>query len=326
MLIKPALLVLWFALIITWINRHLQGEGWLLEIALPFAALLYALITTLIDYYLDEDEQKSSMNSLRAFFRQMLQFRLLALLYLSAAILSLFYTSVTVLPTKEIRDRRIELTAAGSVSSTVDVESRLEKAKNLHFWINPFATQYILEVSGFRTATISVPPLLGTRIVPDRDLTPLPTILYRIDPTGFQVLGTNGSFQLFRRTESGYLPLAEVRGNHAWFSGPRRAQSNDLRNEWRLELISRNYDPESRANMMLRWRNPRLLQPDPEITEGDVVCALVANIDNKVISAAVETIGRANYVDIPLGELPDDTTNTGDEPADTCRLLESGAG
>ncbi|MCP4768940.1 MAG: hypothetical protein GY875_22100 [Gammaproteobacteria bacterium] len=139
------------------------------------------------------------------------------------------------------------------------------------------------------------------------------------------MLASKGWLLLYRKNDDQFVLQAEDRGNHAWFTGPRRHQSNDLRNEWRLEAAATKVDPTSLAKMMLRWRNPKELMLEQDLVENDVICALITNIDKKILYGAVEIIGPEEYVDISLGDLGNELPNTAGSGDAVCRDLYAGA-
>jgi len=326
MLVKVVLLALWLALVEAWLFKHfhssLEIDDILILIGLPFGSVWF---TTLFDYLVDEDSQKSMKGRFKGMVMRLLNFRVIAMLYLIAFTATMVFATVSITPAKEIRQRTLSLIPLGGTKASASAQTSLEKTVDLHLFINPFAIEYELTVTGYVPRVISVLPVVGTKIVPDRHLVRLPTVLFRPSRKGSELLASRGWFYLYRKVDDQFVKLAEDQGNRAWYTGPRRQQSNDLRNEWRLEAAAEKVDPTSLARMMLRWRNPKELGLERDIAENDVVCALITNIDKKILSGAVEIIGAEEYVDISLGELGNDLPNTADTGDAVCRGLYAGA-
>ena len=109
--------------------------------------------------------------------RSLLATPAIVLLYLGGGVLAATYSSVTVIPPREGKGLTVEVAAIGAAKAEARGEiSTGEPPARLRLFTNPFGRDLRLSVRGFVAQTITLYPLTGLTVDPDRDLRPLPTL------------------------------------------------------------------------------------------------------------------------------------------------------
>lgn len=301
MLINVILFALWFAIVDFWLIRHLGSTNAGELLGLPLGA---AVITAVIDFFIDTEEQENVKKNVRRIIKRHLNWRVIGILYLLSFTFAMVFTSLHITPFENNKSKSISLIALNSNTAIKTEQSRATEPVRFLLFINPFTTYYKLKITGYLDKVVGLHPFVGTTIVPSQDLIKLPTLLYRPSGQSNELLANNGWFELYRKHSDGTFHLiTEKQGKKAWFSGPRRQQPNALHNEWRLELSANDFKAKPAAILMLRWRNPMLLDLKNEIGPEQLVCALITNIDRKKYFAGmVAKITTNPYQDLSLAD------------------------
>ena len=335
-LIYTGLLAFWVAMVDLWLKRH-YGSGTSINdisklVGIPLGGLLSVGV---VDFLLGKDKRESIGQTIKAYFRQIinthLNGRVLTLLYLGSVVLAATHSTISIGPVKGGKDTEIVLTPIGASSSAVKDKLDSTKVTDFHLWINPFATLYELSVSGYLPAVVSIRPFFGTTVIPERDLIQSPTVLFRPPSIGFEILGSDGRFELYLKTNSGFSNIANDKGKHAWYFGPRRNQPGGLRYEWQIEAKALGLSERQTAIQMQYWRNPKKLDIGA-IGPNNVVCALISNHDHNIyIAGVVGNVTKEQYIDLPLGEIQYDTVNPENNGSNNtgnsvCTHLDEGTG
>jgi len=267
-------------------------------------------------------------DKIRAFFRNHIRWRVIVLVYIVTLAVTATYTTVSIDATTA-GERGFVLSSINFPGRKASGTTASDSLTDIHLWINPFATQYQLSVTGYLPAVVDVKPFFGSLIVPDRDLTAVPTILIRPYFQGLVTLTNGGTLRTYKRTADGFSELDNRQGNNAWFMGPQRKLPTDLQNSWQIELTALGMDPPLAANLLQRWRSPKAIATKTTFAVGDTLCALIANSDETTyVAGAVVRITRDDYIDLPLRDFPHESTNTdrGASGTGQCVLLDSGTG
>lgn len=331
LIVRTAILATWMVLFDLWLAQHynigLNMDGLLKLVGLPLGGVIFIRV---VDFFVSEKERVKAVNGIknkiRKFINSHLNFRVLGLLFLVSGVFAAVYTTITIGTVDDGADREIVLKRVTTQEEIIDDTITAGRAKIVHLWINPFGSQYQLSIKGYLPEVISVKPFIGTLIVPERDLVEIPTVLFRPSYNANQVLLYGGRLKVYLKTGDIFKELASAGGSHAWYMGPRRNQPGELRYEWQIETRALGYSDQVSAILMQRWRNPKLLEVDNNnIVPGQVICAVVTNVDGKPMAGVVGSIGRQEYIDLPLGDLRNETGNSIDTGDTACDWLDAGA-
>lgn len=301
MLIKVILFALWVAIVDFWLVRHLGSANVGELIGLPLGTAVFIAV---IDFFIDEQEQESVKQNVRLILKRHLNWRVISTLYLVSFSFAMVITSLHLTPIEGDKPHQVSLFELSANLPIKTAQSTPNKPLSFLLFINPFAAQHTLKVSGYLDKVISLKPFLGTTVVTSQELVKLPTLLFRPSGLSNELLANKGWFELYRKTSNGQFHLlSEEQGKLAWFTGPRRQQPNILHNEWRLELSANDFNTKSAAILMLRWRNPKALMLKNELGPTQIVCALITNIDRKrYFAGMVAKITTNPYQDLPLAD------------------------
>ncbi len=334
LLVRTVLLAIWVALVDLWLARHFRTGLSINELSMTVGVPLASLFSVgVVDYLVGRDSRESAVDSIKNYFRHFmtthLSTRVLSLLFILSTAIAATYSTISIAPTGG--NHEITVTPVALQEPVISDHISPSSAKDIHLWINPFATRYELAISGFLPKVITVKPFLGTTILPAIDLLQMPTVLFRPSIKSYEVLGSGGQLELYRKANETFEKIAEDSGTHAWYIGARRNQPGELRNEWQLEAQALGLGEQVIAILMKRWRNPKLLTT-VALGPDEIICALVSNVERKVIVAGVVgTIERQEYIDLPLGDIENDVAkvhnNTDGNPgSNVCNWLDGGAG
>ena len=332
LLIRVVLLAVWVAMVDLWLARHFRSGVSANELLMLLGVPLGSLwCVGVIDFLLGKEKRQSFVDSLREYGRRFLVTHLkggvIAVLYVGSVLLAATYTTVSIDATPEGRKKYV-LSSLAFSDKSVTGETAVDRVRDIHMWVNPFAPEYRLSIDGFLAGNIRVKPFFGTLVVPGRDLVATPTVLFRPDFTSNTILASGGWFQLYQKTGEGFVKIAEEQGTHAWYLGPRRNQPGELHSDWRLEMAELGLGKKESAILMRRWRNPKSLKTDP-IGPNQILCALVSNIDkSRYVAGAVTIVTRKEYIDLLIGDLRNgqDTSTINHSGASLCAWLDAGAG
>jgi hypothetical protein len=332
LLIRVVLLAVWVAMVDLWLVRHFRSGVSTNELLKLMGIPLVSLWSVgVIDFLLGKEKRQSFEESIKDYARQFLKTHLkggvIAVLYIGSVLLAATYTTVSIDATADGRKKYV-LSSLAFPEKSITGETAVDKVSDIHMWVNPFAPEYKLSIDGFLAGNIRVKPFFGTLVVPGRDLVATPTVLFRPNFSAYQNLASGGWFQLYKKTDDGFVLISEQQGKHAWYLGPRRNQPGELHSDWRLEMLEQGHGQQESAILMRRWRNPRPLETEA-VGPNQIICALVSNIDKtKYVAGTVTIVTRNEYIDLLIGDLSNDqdTSTINDSGASLCAWLDAGAG
>ena len=326
-------LALWALLLSLWVKRHIPFVSELaLLVLLPLGS---ALFTGVLDFLTVEEEKTKFKTQLREFIRERLDTRLLVIVYVIFATMVLLNTSVTIIPVQDGKTRKATLVKLESNTRVHSGKLKPQKTAQLPiYFANPFAVNYVLKLEGYLDKVITVPPVTGAVIVPEQDLQPLPTVLFRPMTVEATTLGNGGSTHWFTKDVDGsYQYETSASGQTSWLTGIKRKQPTDMQFQWSLQTQAMGLNDAIEANMLLLWRQPKQLKSNSADTvvqfrPEQMVCALIANQDGgKFISGIVVNITTETYQDVEvgyyeMGGLKDEMGNISADGDAICRELE----
>jgi len=259
--------------------------------ALPF---LTAVLTTA--------EKGGIAKILRIAGRVLLWTPALVAFYVAGAIVALTVSTVRIIGETERPIGRVELTFLGrSGFPRVDSSGR-EGLVRFTTLTSPFGSPVRLEVAGFAPATFTLYPLGGLTVRLGRDLSVLPTVLFRPGTRALQALVNGGVFRVWMVTPGDSALLAETTAvvvRSSFVMGEPRVIPGAMLEEWRLELTCE--EPVIRDQALLAWRRPvplrtRALRPGP----GDRVRAEVWASDTTLVAQTEVVLSGETQIDVPV--------------------------
>ncbi|MEM7097950.1 MAG: hypothetical protein AAF541_06775 [Pseudomonadota bacterium] len=329
MLARIAILALWCALVDAWLARHfLSGFSFdqlLLLAGVPLGGVVFS---GAVDYLLEDDEAKATQALTRSWLRRRLTGSMLIFLYVSFAIVASLYTSVSIhVPEGEPKNRTLTLKHTASANKTIERTVTSGEQETVRLFLNPFAGEYELELSGYLEHTLTILPFVGAKVFPG-DLEPLPTLLFRPSLKHILFLTGGGRTHFFVHDDDGvFRQISAKYGSHAWTVGAPRSQPDGLEPRWYLDLTARGYDPAAIATQVSKWSSSKHIKLNvQEIDRHTIVCVLVSDTDGKFHAGVVRTLGQRKFADHALmdiasvGDADDDTLVDGN---DVCRLFHT---
>ena len=295
--------------------RAIGGVGGILFFAI---SLFKRVITTA-----DEGRWKTIV---RQSIAAVLDFRLLAGLYVGALFAMLTISSVTIIPEPGGTGRKAVLLPVDATRKAIELDLDTQAARHW-VWVSPFGRIYRVMLDGYLPGSIEVYPLLGATIRPERDLQRSPTILIRPTIKALQSLaqcetrssptGTSvekcGWFRLCEIDKSDKCnEIARVEGHSsAFLVGWPRAMPQGIIQDWRLELTISGAGkvPEIEAATIKAWKTPRLLNPDSPPKVGTKLRAEVytKSEEKEIVASKTFSVSNTPFIDV----LMDSATQNG---------------
>ncbi len=301
--LRAVAFAVWVAALNVWLSRHLRSGVGLEQLAalvgVPAAAFVAG---SAFDYMLDEDDKKTLRDAIHRFFRVQLSVPTLILLYIALGLLGTFRSTLTVIP-DEGEISKLDVAWSLEPATPLFAAQRVAKPLDIGLWINPFAPDYRVAVAKYLPTIVRVPPFTGATLVPSRDLVRAPTILLRPRFEAAAFLRQGGQLIAYEIQADGAVELGRATGARARFLGPARAQPGTLMLDWQLESTGFDLDARASAQLLRRWRVPAPFEPAQSLAPGSRLCALVTNVDGKVVAGVVASIGADEYQDIPIDQV-----------------------
>lgn len=305
--ILPRLIVLAVAVALgqLWARRHL---GWGSET--PWiAALLFVL--TYSDKVLDKVLSKDNKAALETEFRKaaepVLVGRFPMLVCAVALLLVLLYSSVTVIPGSDLPAGGGKLAARLATVDGVELDEQQLQSKTparfLPSRTSPFGRAYRLTVEGYVPETVTVYPIVGLNVTPDRDLRRSPSVLFRPSIAGVEALASEGTFTLVWRPASGppqslMPPQSGHRGS--FLVGRDQPVPATAGASWRLELTAATVQEPTLSRMIQAWTRYRHVAPTTPLAPGMALVAEIRSRVDKPVERAEVVLGSDALIDVPL--------------------------
>ena len=171
---------------------------------------------------------------------------------------------------------------------------------------SPFGRSVRLELDGYLPSTFTVYPITGKRVDPARDFTRWPSLLLRLPPTLFPMLGGEKPLVLLKlsqtaRGKEGRALWCAPVDHKAVLLGPSRAIDPALVAGWREEVIARGLSEAQRAQVMIGWRQHEAHRLDNPVAPGTALRADAINLNTRCIMAtATFALGAEGLHDQPM--------------------------
>lgn len=292
--------------VLLWFDRHLGVGLGTLESAVIVGAAMGAFRAVL--KLLDKLEIEQLIGLLTRVGRAALSLPVLLILYGLALVLALSYTSVTV-PKSEADQKsppaRLTAMDRGAWSKTVPTNA---VAGTSYYLVptSPFGRSVRLELDGYLPSIFTVYPITGQRVDPARDLTRWPSLVLRLPPALFPILGGEKPLVLLKlsQTAGGKEGRALWCGpvdHKAVLLGPSRAIDPALVAGWREEVIALGLSEAQRAQTVIGWRQHEAHRLANPVAPGTALRADAINLNTRCIMAtAAFALGAEGVHDQPM--------------------------
>jgi hypothetical protein len=289
-----------------WLTHHV---GWGAET--PWVAALLVLLTGIdwaLGKALPDDRKKALDAAVRDRLVPLLTSGGAMMLCAAVVLAALVVSSLTVIPGGDIAAIGRSVTARLSTLEGTVVGERVvvgDSSGARFSWLrtSPFGHAYRLAVDGYLEETVTVYPLIGVRITPERDLRRSPSLLLRPPVAGVQSLASGGKLTIRRRsTDAAAVDLAPPQTGHTGSVLVGRAQPIPAANvmSWRLELSAARMDEAALSAMMVGWQQPRVVAPATPLAPGMAVTAEICSRAKLVVARAEVVLGTEALIDVPL--------------------------
>ncbi|MCP5116072.1 MAG: hypothetical protein GY953_35040 [bacterium] len=165
---------------------------------------------------------------------------------------------------------------------------------------NPFGRPYRIEVDGYVSQVMEVPPLTGLKIRPHQDLPPSPSVLLRPPATVLGLL-EDGRLDVWLIRNGQKVEVGAVeKARSSVLIGRSRALPPTLFERWRRELTAGNIQGPSQARTLMEWGNPARITPPVELQPGMTLLAEVRSYGGRVVARAEVELGPTALTDIHM--------------------------
>jgi hypothetical protein len=292
-----------------WVRRHLGIGGDTPWVAAVIAGL--GVVDTVIGKLLSKSAKEAFDAKVRTALAQWLTGSLAMLICAALLVAALLLSSVTVVPGEDAADGRSQLTVrlvSLDGEPVAEATSGPDKAPARLTWLrtSPFGRGYRLTVDGYLEEPITVYPLIGSTIAPQRDLRRSPSVLFRPPIPAVQALASGGTFVVsWRRSGTAPARLFPPQKDHdgSFLVGRGQPMPPAMSGNWRLELSDANVVNPALSQMLRRWNHIRVIQPTVPLTPAMILVAEVRSrrVDlDDVIARAEVTLGTEQLIDVPL--------------------------
>lgn len=306
--------------ILLWLDRHLgMGLGTLQSAAVvTVATFAIGLVQNLLSKAEVEVNQTTITNALRRIFST----PVLILLVVTTCILAASFASVVVIESDasgHVKGGKLQLKALDRSDWSMQAPTA-RSGVSQYFLVptSPFGRSLRLEVPGYLPRTVTVYPLVGERIDPERDLIPSPSLLLRLDPRGFPSISGD-------RARGIRLRISQVEGegrstllgcgpmnSASMLAGPLRRVDSEVLASWREDLIAMGIDESQRALSLRRWRKTSVFPLGRPLLPGSALRAeAISRESGCIIASASFRLGFDGLHD-QLMEASNDPASCGD--------------
>jgi hypothetical protein len=294
-----------------WIRRHV-GWGWDTP-WIASAVLFLTAVDAIVGKVVSKEVKESFDGSVRQRIGRALTGRVAMLACIGVILAALVLSSVTIIPGTETVGDGEHVVKAKLVSLAGEEQPVMGDKSVARFrWLNtsPFGRPYRLSVEGYLDEPVVVYPLLGVTITPERDLKRSPSVLFRPPRAAVQSLASDGTFSVRLEKPAGpaeALVSAQHGQEGSFLVGRPQAISAALLAAWRLELGADNVVEPTLDQMLRKWSQFRLIQPERPLAPG---MRLVAEVRSRrtdivdVVARAEVVLGTDAFYDVPMIVVP----------------------
>jgi hypothetical protein len=283
-----------------WTSRHLgiglsRRPAWLGVITASWLAA-----ASILDRALEDEEKKSAAKRVRDALRRLLTTPFLIALALVLAVLSMGYSSVEVLGDAEARGAKL-----GPLEQDQD-PGWLVLGEPGRFVVHSGLSSggaYRLKVPGYLPTVLTVPPLAGLEILPERDLRRSPTLLLRPLPATLGSLRDGGRLEVWAPGEPRPIARSTCGCRTSFLLGRRQPIPSDALARWSLELRALNAAPEGSSLLsetLLEWSRPRHLAPSRNLLPGTRLDVRVFSNAGNLVAQTPFTVTEESFQDVLL--------------------------
>lgn len=295
---RAVLLLIWLVLANVWSNRHL-GIGW----DKPIWSLLLGALGVGFGLF-EAADQNLKKRWLGKIVACMVQTPILATIYALLGITACFLTSVSIVNDPSGTAFAAMLASPDNPNIALLSEDNKGNPKEpltlRPVWTTPLGKLYALQVDGYVPETISVYPVWGVTLRPDRDLRTAPSVLLRL-PTGS--VSASARVKIWRkRAALSAILIADC--HKPWSSilvGKPQPIPPKMVEDWRLhEVALGNRSVTVLAQLIAAWMNPKLLRPPDLLQPGDEIVAMAYNGSDQQLAVTQLLLTSERLQDAPM--------------------------
>ncbi|MCL4498797.1 MAG: hypothetical protein M1335_00935 [Chloroflexi bacterium] len=230
-----------------------------------------------------------------------------------AVVVALGFSSMIVIPGNDLGSGGKSVKARLLTLDGTPVDERalgLEKAGARFCWLrtSPFGRPYRLAVDGYLEEVVAVYPIVGLKVLLDRDLRRSPSVLFRPQAEAIKSLASGGTFSVTWRVGAG--PAKEfVPPQHghqgSFLVGRSQSIPAATVKTWKLELVGGGVEEPALSQIILGWTRPRVVEPAIPPAPGMTLVAEIRSRKGKVVARSEIELGTEVLVDVPLLTLPE---------------------
>jgi hypothetical protein len=287
-----------------WSEQHL-GLGIHDPKLLGAAGAALAAGTGLLDKVAGKAERESFGAALQRLVRPLLATPVLAILYLSLAIVAASYSSLSILPESGGRGS-LDVRVVASEDPSYERRASGQGPLRIPLRVTSFGRAFRVECEGYLPRVVEVGPLWGARLVAGVDLKAPPSVLLRPSLEALRSLDSGGTLTLWKRDGDERVPLgAPVSQRSSFLVGPPRPIPAEASTRWQLELTAARLEPAEAARVLLEWGNPARVELDEPLLPGMWIEAEVRTRSpaNRLKARAEFEVGEQPLTEIALPDV-----------------------
>ena len=258
--------------------------------------------------WLNATAQKQAIKWIRRKIDRVLTAHAIIGSYAIFVVLALIVSSVMVIPESAAdssgKRLKVGLTSVDRSFSDEDYLGPGGKAARFVVLTNPFGRPFRLGVEGYLEYALTVYPIVGAKVTPERDLRVAPSLLLRPPLIALRSLEDGGYLTLAWKQAGGSTPLiAPDRGYRGSFLIGRAQTAPDAKvARWKLELEGGGFPQKLMSQTLLEWNSPRVLSTSSPLMPGMIVVAEIRSRADALVARAERTVSSERLIDV--GMLP----------------------
>lgn len=284
-----------------WLHHHF-GVG--LSVAL-LGGISTALAAGMgvLDWVVERSDKDNIFRSIRRLLRPIVSLPVLVGLYILAAILATTYASIIVVPESGAGPLTVTARAVDEPGYSVSGEQGdKDPLVRVPVRVTAFGRTFEVDATGYLPGRFEVRPFVGRKIQAARELTPLPTVLFRPPAIAIRSLAGGGSFEVWRGAEGAEALLVSSTGSASSFLvGLEQRVPPEWGNGWRLELEAIGLESADLSSLLGQWSSPQhLAVAESPLIPGDRLRAVVKTRAGVTKAEAVIILGEQRIKDVEM--------------------------
>jgi len=193
-----------------------------------------------------------------------------------------------------------------SDSSLKELDRAKDDPHRFFVTTSPLGRPYLLQVKGYLPKPLDVYPLAGVTIIPNRDLSPSPSVLLRPDPDALATLSDGGTVIVTLLRSGNRQLIACGAGRSSFLIGSMgflpSTIPQKLREDWRLELTRAGEDEQHTAGILMDWGNaqPLALRSIPDLESRMKLEIEIRSRKGQTVGRSLVTVREDELMDVSI--------------------------